>query len=210
MYAHFGKRLLDLALGLLAAILLAPVMLAVAVVSAIKLGRPVLFFQLRSGQHGQPFYCWKFRSMSNATDATGALLPDHERLGRYGKFLRSSSIDELPSLFNVLRGEMSLIGPRPLVVRYLDRYSPHQRRRLEVKPGVTGWSQVNGRNELSWADRFDSDVWYVDHLSFGLDVKILFLTVSSVLLRRGISAEGEATMTEFFGNDDQAAQQSKN
>lgn len=188
MYPSLGKRLFDLTLGIIAAILLAPVMLGVAVASLIALGRPVLFFQLRSGQNGKPFHCWKFRSMSNATDASGALLPDSERLGRYGKFLRSSSLDELPSLVNVLRGEMSLIGPRPLVVRYLERYSPHQRRRLEVKPGVTGWSQVNGRNELSWGDRFDADVWYVDHMSFWLDVKILFLTVSSVLLRRGIPA----------------------
>lgn len=200
MYPTLGKRLFDLTLGLIAAVLLAPVMLGVAIAGLIALGRPVLFFQLRSGQHGKPFHCWKFRSMSNATDASGALLPDSERLGRYGKFLRSSSLDELPSLMNVLRGEMSLIGPRPLVVRYLERYSPHQKRRLEVKPGVTGWSQVNGRNELSWADRFDADVWYVDHLSFWLDVKILFLTVSSVVLRRGISAEGEATMSEFMGN----------
>lgn len=200
MYPTLGKRLFDLTLGLIAAVLLAPVMLGVAIAGLIALGRPVLFFQLRSGKHGKPFHCWKFRSMSNATDASGALLPDSERLGRYGKFLRSSSLDELPSLMNVLRGEMSLIGPRPLVVRYLERYSPHQKRRLEVKPGVTGWSQVNGRNELSWADRFDADVWYVDHLSFWLDVKILFLTVSSVVLRRGISAEGEATMSEFMGN----------
>ncbi len=165
-----------------------------------KLGSPVLFTQVRPGLHGKPFRMVKFRTMTDARDASGALLPDAQRLTPFGRFLRSSSLDELPELWNVLRGEMSLVGPRPLLMEYLPLYSPEQARRHEVRPGITGWAQINGRNAISWADKFALDVWYVDHRSLFLDIRILWLTVRKVLVRDGISAAGEATMPKFEGD----------
>jgi lipopolysaccharide/colanic/teichoic acid biosynthesis glycosyltransferase len=197
VYRKFGKRLFDLALAVPALVVLGPVLAAVAVLVRVKLGAPVFFRQERPGRHGRPFTILKFRTMTDARDAGGDLLPDADRLTRFGRFLRSTSLDELPELFNVLRGEMSLVGPRPLLMSYLGRYTPEQARRHEVPPGITGWAQVGGRNALGWDDRFARDVWYVDHLSFGLDVKILWLTLSTVLRREGISAEGHATMPPF-------------
>lgn len=165
-----------------------------------KMGSPVLFRQVRPGLGGKPFEMVKFRTMKDAVDAAGNPLPDSERLTPFGQFLRSSSLDELPELWNVLKGDMSLVGPRPLLMEYLPLYSPEQYRRHEVRPGVTGWAQINGRNSLSWDEKFKLDVWYVDNRSLWLDIKILFLTVKKVLIRDGISAEGEATMTRFEGN----------
>ena len=163
-------------------------------------GWPVLFTQTRPGLNGRLFRMFKFRSMSNRRDARGELLPDAERLTSFGRFLRASSLDELPELWNVLRGEMSLVGPRPLLMEYLDRYTPLQARRHEVRPGITGWAQVNGRNAISWEQKFELDVWYVDHRSFWLDVRILWLTALKVLRRDGISAAGDATMPKFMGS----------
>ncbi len=165
-----------------------------------KLGSPVLFTQVRPGLHGKPFRMVKFRTMTDARDATGALLTDAQRLTPFGRFLRASSLDELPELWNVLRGEMSLVGPRPLLMEYLPLYSPEQARRHKVRPGITGWAQVNGRNAISWADKFALDVWYVDNHSLWLDLRILWLTVRKVVVRDGISAEGEATMPRFEGD----------
>ena len=189
------KRLLDLLLsfGLLLALAL-PLLLLWALVRC-KLGSPALFRQVRPGLHGQPFIMVKFRTMTE-----GKLLPDAQRLTAFGRFLRASSLDESPELWNVLRGEMSLVGPRPLLMEYLPLYSPEQARRHEVRPGITGWAQVNGRNAVSWEDRFKLDVWYVDHRSFWLDLRILWLTVRKVIVREGISARGEATMSRFTGN----------
>jgi lipopolysaccharide/colanic/teichoic acid biosynthesis glycosyltransferase len=197
-----AKRLFDLALTAPGLILLAPALLVVAVLVRIYHGAPVLFRQQRPGYRGQPFSIYKFRTMSNARDASGALLPDAQRLTRLGRFLRSTSLDELPELFNVLRGEMSLVGPRPLLMQYLERYSPEQARRHNVLPGVTGWAQVNGRNVLTWEDKFRLDVWYVDHWSLGLDVHILLMTLGKVLKREGISQPGHATAEEFMGSKD--------
>tara|TARA_R110001592_G_scaffold63566_2_gene194755 strand:+ start:9679 stop:10179 length:501 start_codon:yes stop_codon:yes gene_type:complete len=163
------------------------------------MGSPVLFRQVRPGRDGKPFYMIKFRTMKDALDAEGNPLPDSERLTAFGQFLRSSSLDELPELWNVLKGDMSLVGPRPLLMEYLPLYSLEQYRRHEVRPGVTGWAQVNGRNTLGWEDKFALDVWYVDNRSLWLDIKILFLTVKKVVVRDGISAEGEATMSKFAG-----------
>ena len=193
------KRLFDIVACLAALILFTPVMLMVAWKIRNKLGAPVLFRQIRPGLDGKPFEMVKFRTMRDAIDVDGNLLPDVERMVPFGNFLRSSSLDELPELWNVLRGDMSLVGPRPLLMEYLPLYSPEQYRRHEVLPGVTGWAQINGRNALSWEEKFKLDVWYVDHRSFWLDLKILFLTIKKVLLRDGISAEGEATMTKFTG-----------
>jgi len=165
-----------------------------------KLGSPVLFRQVRPGQHGRPFMMVKFRTMTDERGADGELLPDALRLTPFGHFLRASSLDELPELWNVLRGEMSLVGPRPLLMEYLPLYSTEQARRHEVRPGITGWAQINGRNAVSWDERFRLDVWYVDHRSVCLDLKILWLTVRKVLVREGISAKGEATMPRFNGN----------
>ncbi len=165
-----------------------------------KLGSPILFTQVRPGLHGKPFRIVKFRTMTDARDASDTLLPDAQRLTRFGRFLRASSLDELPELWNVLRGDMSLVGPRPLLMEYLPLYSPEQARRHEVRPGITGWAQVNGRNAISWTDKFALDVWYVDHGSLWLDVRILWLTVRKVLVRDGISAAGEATMPRFEGD----------
>ncbi|HEX6418411.1 MAG TPA: sugar transferase [Acidimicrobiales bacterium] len=200
LYRGVGKRVLDVAVALLAIVLLAPVLLIVAGLVAMFLGRPVFFRQERPGLRGRPFQLVKFRTMTDARDADGHLRPDVERLTRLGRFLRRTSLDELPELFNVLRGEMSLVGPRPLLMRYVDRYSPLQARRHEVKPGLTGWAQVNGRNAVDWQSRFDLDVWYVDNLSLGLDVRILARTVSGVLRGDGVNEPGGATMTEFAGN----------
>ncbi len=195
-----GKRLFDLLIAVPALIVLSPVMAAIAVLVARYHGRPILFKQVRPGFGGKPFVIYKFRTMNDARDAQGRPLPDAERLTRFGRFLRSTSLDELPELLNVLRGEMSLVGPRPLLMQYLERYTPEQRRRHEVKPGITGWAQVNGRNALSWEDRFALDVWYVDHQSLALDLKILLLTLWRVLQREGISQDGHVTMTEYLGS----------
>ncbi|WP_277374440.1 sugar transferase [Pseudomonas sp. AA-38] len=194
------KRMIDFVGALLGLIILSPVMLLVALLIKRRLGGPVLFRQTRPGMGGKAFQMIKFRTMRDAYDSNGLPLPDSQRMTPFGSFLRSSSLDELPELWNVLKGDMSLVGPRPLLMEYLPLYSPEQYRRHEVRPGVTGWAQVNGRNALSWEDKFKLDVWYVDNQSFWLDCKILFLTVKKVLVRDGISADGEATMTKFTGN----------
>ena len=180
-------------------ILLSPVLLLSTVVVAVGIGRPLLFTQSRPGQAGNPFPLYKFRTMKHAQEIDGRVLPDRDRLTGLGRWMRKWSLDELPELFNVLIGDMSLVGPRPLLVQYLDRYTPEQARRHEVKPGITGWAQVNGRNAITWEEKFALDVWYVDNRSFLLDLKILVLTAWKVLKREGISAEGEATMPEFMG-----------
>ncbi len=194
-----AKRLFDLLLTLPALLLLSPLMGGLAVLVWAFHGRPILFRQVRPGYRGRPFTLYKFRTMTDARDAAGRLLPDAQRLTRFGRFLRATSLDELPELFNVLRGEMSLVGPRPLLMQYLERYTPEQARRHEVYPGITGWAQVNGRNALTWEDKFRLDVWYVDHWSLALDVKILFITLWKVLRREGISQPGHATAEEFMG-----------
>ena len=196
------KRAVDLLASLFGLLLLAPVMLVVALLIHLKLGSPVLFRQVRPGLHAKPFEMIKFRTMRDAVDKHGNPLPDEQRMTRLGHILRATSLDELPELWNVLKGEMSLVGPRPLLMEYLPLYSPEQYRRHEVRPGVTGWAQVNGRNALSWEEKFKLDVWYVDHQSLWLDIKILWLTVKKVLVRDGISADGEATMSRFTGNQD--------
>lgn len=193
------KRLLDFLLALVALLLLALPMLGLAWQIRSKLGGPVLFHQIRPGLHGQLFTMVKFRTMTDECDIDGQLLPDAQRLTPFGSFLRASSLDELPELLNVLKGDMSFVGPRPLLVEYLPLYTPKQARRHEVRPGITGWAQVNGRNAISWEDKFALDVWYVDHKSFWLDVKILCITVCKVIIRDGISAAGEATVTKFTG-----------
>ncbi|MBN9093563.1 sugar transferase [Pandoraea pnomenusa] len=200
------KRTFDFLVALCALIVLSPVLLVVSVWVAVALGRPVLFRQVRPGKDGKPFRMCKFRSMTDGRDKDGNLLPDSERLTRFGKFLRSSSLDELPGLWNVLKGDMSLVGPRPLLMAYLPLYSPEQARRHEVRPGITGWAQVNGRNAISWDDKFRLDVWYVDNQSFWLDIRILLLTVKKVFARDGISAAGEATMPAFTGSQERAKQ----
>ncbi|MFJ4386902.1 sugar transferase [Pseudomonas sp. NPDC089408] len=193
------KRLIDICASLCALILLSPVMAVVAWNIRKKLGSPVLFRQVRPGRNGKPFEMIKFRTMRDAVDAQGNPLADAERMTPFGSFLRASSLDELPELWNVLKGDMSLVGPRPLLMEYLPLYSQEQRRRHEVRPGVTGWAQVNGRNALSWEDKFKLDVWYVDNQSLLLDFKILFMTVKKVLVKEGISAEGNVTMSKFTG-----------
>lgn len=196
-----SKRLFDLiatAVGMTVAL---PVMSVTALLVRLKLGSPILFCQKRPGLGGEIFTLCKFRSMLNAVEADGNPLPDEKRLTTFGAWLRSTSLDELPELFAVLSGKMSLVGPRPLLVQYLERYSPEQMRRHEMKPGITGWAQVNGRNALSWEEKFALDVWYVDNWSFWLDIRILWLTVRRVLRREGISGGGEATMREFMGTD---------
>ena len=196
-----SKRLFDLALTVLGLILISPLLAAIAILLFLVQGSPVLFSQIRPGYKGVPFTVYKFCTMTNLHDVNGILLPDSERLTRLGRLLRSFSIDELPELLNVLRGDMSLVGPRPLLMQYLDRYTPEQARRNDVLPGITGWAQVNGRNILTWEDKFRFDVWYVDHWSLWLDVKILALTVWRVLRREGISQPGHATAEEFFGGE---------
>lgn len=194
------KRLIDILGSGAGLVLLSPFLLVVAFLVHVKLGSPVFFRQQRPGLNGKPFMLVKFRTMTDERDEKGNLLPDEVRLTRFGQFLRSTSIDELPELWNVLVGDMSLVGPRPLLMQYLDRYTPEQARRHEVKPGITGWAQVNGRNALSWEEKFKLDVWYVDHWSFWLDTRILFATLLKVLRREGISGEGHVTMPEFLGS----------
>ena len=194
------KRMLDVVAAVAGMILLSPVFLAVAIAVRVALGRPVLFRQSRIGYEERPFTLYKFRTMTDAVDNHGAPLPDKERLTRTGQFLRRTSLDELPQLWNVLRGDMSLVGPRPLLLQYLPRYSPQQRRRHEVLPGLTGWAQVMGRNSLDWDRRLQLDTWYVEHRSLWLDLRILALTLPSLILSRGISHNGHATMPEFFGS----------
>ena len=194
------KRTLDVAVAALGVVLFSPVLLVVALLVRIRLGGPVLFTQVRPGRHGRPFRMVKFRSMTDACDATGALLPDAQRLTSFGRFLRASSLDELPELWNVLRGDMSLVGPRPLLMEYLPLYTPEQARRHEVRPGITGWAQINGRNALSWNDKFGLDVWYVEHLSFTLDLRIFFLTFARIARPQGITAAHSATAEKFTGN----------
>jgi lipopolysaccharide/colanic/teichoic acid biosynthesis glycosyltransferase len=194
-----SKRILDLALTLPGILIFSPILLFIAILIGINIGTPVIFRQKRPGYQGKPFWVYKFRTMTNAIDSDKNLLPDSERITRVGRFLRSYSLDELPELFNVLRGEMSLVGPRPLLMQYLERYSPEQARRHEVLPGMTGWAQINGRNALTWEEKFILDVWYVDNWTFGLDIKILLITAKKVLRREGISQPGHATAEEFMG-----------
>ena len=200
-YRRFGKRLLDVAVSATALVLLAPLLILTALLVRLRLGSPVFFRQQRPGLHGRAFSIVKFRTLTNARDEQGNLLPDADRMTVLGRFLRSASLDELPQLWNVLRGDMSLVGPRPLLMQYLERYTPEQRRRHDVRPGITGWAQVRGRNALTWPEKFALDVWYVDHCSFWLDMKVLFLTVLKVLGREGTSAAGHATMPEFTGTE---------
>ncbi len=199
------KRLFDVLAAALALAVLGLPMLVLAGVVRSKLGSPVLFQQVRPGRYGRPFKMIKFRTMRDAVDAHGKPLPDAERMTPFGNFLRSASLDELPELWNVFKGEMSLVGPRPLLMEYLPLYSTEQARRHEVRPGITGWAQVNGRNALSWEEKFRLDVWYVDHQSFWLDLKILLRTVKKVFVREGISAAGEATMPRFAGSNSRDA-----
>ena len=194
-----SKRLFDLVGASLLLLTLSPFLFALALLVRIKLGAPIFFVQTRPGLNGTSFKLLKFRSMTNRRDQYGCLLPDSDRLTAFGNFLRSFSLDELPGLLNVLRGDMSLVGPRPLLMEYLPLYSPEQARRHDVRPGITGWAQVNGRNAISWDEKFKLDVWYVDHQSFWLDIKILFLTVKRVFQRHGISADGHATVENFKG-----------
>jgi lipopolysaccharide/colanic/teichoic acid biosynthesis glycosyltransferase len=194
------KRLFDLCASLAALIMLAPVLLVIAVLVRLRLGSPVFFRQPRPGLHGRVFNLWKFRTMTDARGAGGQLRSDADRLTSFGRRLRETSLDELPGLWNVLCGDLSLVGPRPLLVEYLPLYSAEQARRHEVRPGLTGWAQVNGRNALQWEEKFRLDVWYVDHRSFWLDLKIIALTLGKVFRRDGISAEGDATMPRFTGD----------
>lgn len=194
------KRLFDILASLFALIVFWPVALIIALQVHRKLGSPVIFKQIRPGKDGKPFEMLKFRTMRDAVDADGNPLPDSERMTSFGSFLRSSSLDELPELWNVLKGDMSLVGPRPLLMEYLPLYSPEQYRRHEVRPGISGWAQVNGRNALSWEEKFKLDVWYVDNRSFWLDIKVIYLTLKKVAIREGISAEGEVTMPKFTGS----------
>ena len=198
-YEAYVKRLLDLVLSAVALLLLSPVILVVAILVRCNLGAPVIFCQERPGKDEEIFKLYKFRSMTDACDAYGQLLPDELRLTRFGRFLRSTSLDELPELWNIFKGDMSIVGPRPLLVKYLPLYNEEQRHRHDVTPGLTGWAQVHGRNLCSWEEKFDYDIWYVDHVSFILDLQIIFLTVKSVLKREGISSEDSATMEEFTG-----------
>lgn len=199
VYRRFLKRPLDIMASLVALVVLSPILGLLSVLVAAQLGRPILFTQIRPGLHSKPFTIYKFRTMIDACDSIGNLLPDAERLTPFGRFLRSTSLDELPELFNVLKGDMSLVGPRPLLMEYLDRYTPEQARRHEVRPGITGWAQINGRNAITWEEKFELDVWYVDNCSLWLDIKIFFLTMWKVVRRQGINQGGHATMSEFLG-----------
>jgi lipopolysaccharide/colanic/teichoic acid biosynthesis glycosyltransferase len=200
-HTPISKRLFDLVVATVSLILLSPVFLILAYLIKRKLGSPVIFSQIRPGLHAKPFNMFKFRTMTEATDSLGNLLPDSERMTRLGQLLRLTSLDELPELWNVFKGEMSLVGPRPLLMEYLPLYNQQQMRRHEVKPGITGWSQVNGRNVVTWDMKFKMDVWYVDHRSFCLDLKILFLTVLRVIARKDINAIGHVTAEKFTGNE---------
>lgn len=199
MYRHFFKRFFDFVLSLIAIIILSPVYIIVAILVRVKLGSPVIFTQERPGKDEKIFKMYKFRSMTSETDEEGNLLPDEVRLTSFGKKLRSTSLDELPELFNILKGDMSIVGPRPLLVKYLPLYNDFQKHRHDVRPGLTGWAQVNGRNAISWEDKFRLDVEYTEKCSFLLDLKILFMTVSSVLKKEGISSDTSVTMNEFTG-----------
>lgn len=201
-YRRWGKRAFDLALTIPGLILFCPFFLLLMLIIRWKLGSPIFFRQVRPGRNGQPFQMIKFRSMTDARDEKGELLPDHIRLTRLGKFLRSSSLDEVPELINVLKGEMSLVGPRPLLMKYLPLYTPEQAQRHDVPPGITGWAQVNGRNAISWERKFELDSWYVKNCSPTLDLKILLLTVKKVFVREGISAQDHSTMPEFTGSQE--------
>ncbi len=194
-----SKRVFDLLLTTLGLVLISPFLLIIAVLVRLKLGKPILFKQQRPGYRGIPFTINKFRTMTDERDEQGNPLPDEIRLTRLGRFLRSSSLDELPELLNVLHGDMSLVGPRPLLMKYLDRYTPEQSRRHDVLPGITGWAQINGRNALTWEQKFELDVWYVDHWSFSLDLKILWATLFKVIQREGVSQPGYSTSEEFIG-----------
>ncbi len=209
-YARKGKRLLDLCLTVPGLILVAPLLALTALLVRVKLGNPVLFRQVRPGLHGRPFTIYKFRTMTDARDGEGNLLPDGDRLTRFGKFLRASSLDELLELWNVIKGEMSLVGPRPLLMQYLERYTPEQAGRHEARPGITGWAQVNGRNAVSWDEKFAMDVWYVNNQSLALDLKTLWLTMIKVFRREGISGAGTETMTEFMGSPKHTKVQGQN
>lgn len=200
-YRAYGKRVFDAAAATVLLVLLSPLLLVVALMVRLLIGTPVLFRQPRPGRGASPFTLLKFRTMTNQRDAAGELLPDRDRLPAIGRTLRSLSLDELPELWNVVKGEMSLVGPRPLLMEYLPLYSAEQARRHEVRPGITGWAQVNGRNASTWPRRFALDVWYVDHLSMWLDLRILVKTVTSVVLREGIAADGHATMPKFTGRE---------
>ena len=201
-YERFIKRPQDFLCSLLAIIVLSPVMLITAILVRVKLGSPVIFKQDRPGLNGKVFKLYKFRSMTDKKDENGKLLPDEERLTHFGKVLRSTSLDELPELFNIFKGDMAVVGPRPLLVKYLPRYDEYQFRRHEVRPGFTGYAQVHGRNSITWEEKFDEDVYYVDHVSFLMDWKIIFKTVVTVLKREGISSQTSSTMEEFFGTPD--------
>jgi lipopolysaccharide/colanic/teichoic acid biosynthesis glycosyltransferase len=199
MAVPLSKRLLDIFGATTGLIILAPALLILSILIALINGTPILFKQIRPGYKGKLFAIYKFRTMTDDRDTAGNLLPDEKRLTPLGRFLRSTSLDELPELINILRGEMSLVGPRPLLIQYLDRYSPDQMRRHDVLPGLTGWAQINGRNAIAWEDKFRYDVWYVDHWSFWLDIKIIFMTIGKVFKREGISQQGHATAEEFMG-----------
>lgn len=196
------KTCFDRLLAMVLLLVLSPLVVCIAMVVRLKMGSPVLFRQERPGYMGRPFYVCKFRTMTDGRDENGELLPDEQRLPAFGKFLRKTSLDELPQLFNVLKGDLSFVGPRPLLMEYLPLYSPEQMRRHDVLPGITGWAQVNGRNAISWDEKFRLDVWYVDHQSFLLDLKILWLTALKVFKRDGVSAEGHVTMPKFTGNQE--------
>ena len=208
MYSKYIKRALDFIISLLALTVLSPLLLVLTLVGAVKMRGNPFFVQERPGRNGRVFRLIKLRSMTNEKK-NGELLPDEERLTGYGRFLRRTSLDELPELLNILVGHMSIVGPRPLLVKYLPLYNEHQARRHEVRPGLTGWAQVNGRNSITWEQKFDYDVWYVDHVSFALDVRIVMMTVRSVLKREGISGENNATMAEFTGSAESKDEQLK-
>ncbi|MBR5481298.1 MAG: sugar transferase [Bacteroidaceae bacterium] len=202
MYKNFFKRLIDFIIVLSALLVIWPILLVIYIwLSIANKGAGAIFYQERPGLYGKIFKVMKFKSMTDEKDANGNLLPDAERLTKVGKFVRSTSIDELPQLINVLKGDMALIGPRPLLVSYLSLYSPEQARRHEVRPGITGWAQVNGRNNISWTKKFELDVWYVDHCSLETDIKIIFLTIKKVLMRTDINKQGQATTVKFTGNN---------
>ena len=203
MYKHFFKRLIDFILSLIALIVLSPILLIVALLVRTKLGSPVIFKQERPGLNEKIFTLYKFRTMTDAKDEQDNLLPDEIRLTKFGKLLRSTSLDELPELFNILKGDMAIVGPRPLLVRYLQLYNEHQKHRHDVRPGFTGWSQCNGRNAISWEEKFDLDVYYTKHVSLLLDIKIILKTVKVVLFREGISSETSVTMEEFRGSNNE-------
>ena len=194
------KRLFDFIIALILLVVLAPIIAITAVIIRINIGSPIVFKQQRPGLHGKPFYIYKLRTMTDERDSAGTLLPDEQRITRLGLIIRKLSIDELPQLLNVLKGELSLVGPRPLLMEYLDKYTPEQARRHDVKPGITGWAQVNGRNAISWEEKFKLDVWYVDNQSFWLDIKILWLTALKVIKRDGVNQQGHVTMTKFEGS----------